>query len=136
MAFLKIVIPNRNIYTRTMLYGVGRAETDADLRKNLRLIAAVLITGWSDTTNPDLAGIVGEIFDVMTSPKFYEDGYNKTSKGNDTRLWFCSYVGFEKLTSKWAKETIPQCHGVICMRIYNQDAQQNPMDSHTVQIFY
>lgn len=137
MAVLQAVIPNSNIFLRTRLYGEGRAEDDAAMRKNFRIIAAVLMGEWSEITLVDLDGIYGDILDVMTSPKFYDDGYNKTTNGvNDDRLWFCSYVGFEKLTSKWAKETIPNCRGVILMRISNQDGKGNALDAHTVQIFY
>lgn len=137
MAILQIYIPSRNIYTRTMLYGVGRATSDGALRANLRLIAAVLLAGWSDNQHPDLSGITGEIFDVVTSEKFYTEGYNATIRGDkDKRLWFCSYIGFEKITSKWAKENHPDCHGYICMRVDNQDERHNIIDAHTIQIYF
>lgn len=136
MAFLHIVNPNNRVYTRTMLYGVGRAETDAVFRANLRMILAILLANWSDT-NPDLSGVKGDIFDILTSPQFYEEGYAKTVAGEkDARLWFCSYIGFEKVTSKWAKENHPGCHGVVCARIYNQDTRHNEIDSHTVQFYF
>lgn len=137
MSVRLIFIPNRNIYTRTMLYGVGRAQNDAELRNNLRLIAAVLLAGWSDTKDADLSGQMGEIFDILTSEKFYTEGYNTSIKGeNDRRLWFCSYIGFEKLTSKWARENHPDCHGYICMRVFNQDDQRRELDHHTIQIYF
>lgn len=136
MAVLQVFVPTPNIYTRTLLHGVGRAGTDAELRNNLRLIAAILMAGWHDKYQPDLGGSTGEIFDVMTNEKFYLDGYNTTAKGDDRRLWFCSYIGFEKLTSKWAKENHPDCHGYICMRMYNQDDKQREVDHHTIQIYF
>lgn len=136
MALLHIVNPNNRIYTRTMLHGVGRAGSDAELRANLRVILAILLVDWSET-NPDLSGERGDIFDVITTPQFYEKGYAKTiAHKGDERLWFCSYIGFEKVTSKWAKENCPDCHGYISMRIYNQDSRHNELESHTIIIYF
>lgn len=118
-----------------MLYGVGRASTDAELRANLRLILAILLAQWSDT-NPDLEGIRGDIFDIVTSEFFYEKGYAKTTENSDTRIWFCSYVGFEKVTSAWAKEHHPDCRGYISMRLHNQDERCNELDSHSIQFYF
>ncbi|BAW19379.1 hypothetical protein [Ralstonia phage RP31] len=118
-----------------MLHGVGRADSDAELRANLRVILAILLVDWYES-NPDLGGVKSHIFDVVTAPQFYEEGYTKTVGNNDDRLWFCSYIGFEKLTSQWAKENAKGCHGVICARIFNQDARQNEMDHHCIQVYF
>lgn len=143
MAFLHIVHPNNKIYTRTQLFAVGRAKDNAEMRSNLRLIAASLLAFWSDT-NPDLSGEIGEIFDVVTSPDFYEKGLLKTYKGKneelgmyyDERLWFCTYAGFEKITSQWGKDNAKGCHGVVTMRLHNQDKLHNDCDAHTIQIYF
>lgn len=135
MTFLHLIVPNNHIYTRTLLFATGRAQSDAELRSNLRLIAAILLAFWSDT-KPDLSGSIGEIFDVVTSEPFYMKGLNKTVKNNDERLWFCTYAGFEKLTSQWARDNAKGCHGVVCLRIHNQDARHNDLESHSIQIYY
>lgn len=134
MAFIQLITANKPIYTRTMLHAVGRAGSDAELRANLRLITAVLLAVTADH-QPWLTEKHGELFDIVTSEKFHDDGYNKTRKGHDERLWFCSYVGFEKLTSQWALEHAKQCHGVICMRITNQD-EKKELDAHTLQVYF
>ena len=136
MALLLVVNPSPRIYTRTMLFGVGRADSHSEMQDNLRLIAAILMAQWSDT-NPDLSGVRGHIFDVLTSELFYQKGYAKTQFGDyDDRLWFCDYVGFEKITSRWAKENCPGCNGYICMRIHNQDDKHRERDNHTVLIYF
>lgn len=135
MAFLSIVHPSPQIYLRTKLHGIGYASSDAELRENLRLITAILLAKWSDT-NPNLDGIRGILFDVITNEFFYHNGYAKAVDGTDERLWFCSYVGFEQITSKWAKEKHPGCKGYISMRLFNRDAKQQELDSHTVQIYF
>lgn len=132
MTVMLIVHKNAPLYLRTQLHGLGRAETDEAYRKNLRIIMAVLFAHWSDT-NPDLTGIRGNLFDVITNESFYQEGFNKTS---DKRLWFCSYVGFEKTTSEWAKEHAPSCRGYICMRVFVTDEFSNELESHTIIIYY
>lgn len=156
MAFLKIVYPDLGvgIFNKTLLYAIGRCGNDAELRENLRLIAAILVAHWSETITPEEHSInVIDLINVVTDPQFYEKGFSKTNRNAiaeemieeqeifgmssiDERLWFCSYIGFEKLTSKWSKENIPDCHGVICMRVFNQDKFHRDCDSHTIQIFY
>ena len=117
-----------------MLYAVGRAGTDAELRENLRLILAILLARWSDT-NPDLEGVRGNLFDVATTEKFYQEGFAKTVGAHgDDRLWFCSYVGFEKATSLWARSR--GLHGVVCARLFNQDVKNKELDAHTIQIYF
>lgn len=161
MAVILITEPNPKIYTRTLLHALGRADSDSEFRTNLRLVVAVLLAYWADT-KPDLSGVRGDIFDVVTSEHFYRKGLAKTvyreKKGpllNDdgigidpvpmwkeeladetARLWFCSYVGFEKITSKWAKENHPGCHGYICMRVFNQDVRHNEIDGHTIIVYF
>ena len=132
MAVIIAVVPNPRVYLRTHLYGLGRAETDAAYRQNLRVIAAILFAYWADSA-PDLSGERGHIFDVVTSDKFYHDGVNTTS---DRRLWFCSYVGFEKITSTWAKQNAPSCKGYLSMRIYITDEFSRELAAHTIQIYF
>ncbi len=132
MAVMIVINKNAHLYLQTHLFAIGRAADDAEFRKNLRIMAAVLLADWSDS-KPDLSGVRGNIFDVITNEQFYQTGVNKTS---GERLWFCSYIGFEKITSKWAKENTNQSRGYICMRIYITDAQHNELESHTVQIYY
>lgn len=132
MAIMLVVSPQSKIYLRTILYGVGRAEDDSELRANFRLIAASVLAHWSDS-NPDLSGVRGDIFDVLTAEPFYQKGYAKTS---GERLWFCSYIGFEKITSTWAKTNHPDCKGYLCIRIYNQDSRHNELEFHTIQIYF
>ena len=43
MAVMLVVVPSTQIYTRTMLHGIGRAQSQAEMWDNLRLIAAILI---------------------------------------------------------------------------------------------
>ena len=136
MAVLLVVNASPRIYTRTMLFGVGRAESHAEMWDNLRLIAAILMAQWTDT-NPDLSGVRGHIFDVLTNEFFYQNGYAKTQFGeHDDRLWFCDYIGFEKITSQWAKENCPGCKGYLSMRLFNQDEKHRKQDTHTVQIYF
>lgn len=136
MAFISVIVPRPSLYTRYMLHGLGRVEEDARFREQLRLMTAILLAEWS-STEPDLSGVVGDVFDVVTSAQFYEHGYAKTvGFGNDERLWFCSYVGFERVTSEWARRHHPSCKGYICMRIYNQDARHIEMAAHTIQIYF
>ena len=136
MAVLLVVKPNSHVYIRTMLYGIGRANSHAEMQDNLRLIAAILMADWVNL-QPDPGDVREHIFDVMTTPLFYENGYAKTKFGDyDDRLWFCDYVGFEKITSQWAKENCPGCNGYICMRIHNQDDKHRERDNHTVLIYF
>jgi hypothetical protein len=155
MAFITVVVPRPQLYSRFMLHGLGRVESDAHFREQLRLMAAILFAHWSDG-NPDLQGVKGDVFDVVIDQPFTERGFTKTVKSekkadalvttfagviepetrSDARLWFCSYIGFERITSKWAKENCPGCRGYICMRIYNQDLRHNIVDTHTVQIYF
>ncbi len=135
MAIILVTNPQPKLYTRYMLHGFGRVDNDADFREQLRLVAAILLAHWSDT-DPDLSGVRGEIFDVVTNMHFYQNGYGVTTKGNDRRLWFCSYIGFERVSSKWAKENHPNCHGYLSMRLYNQDTRHNELDSHTIMIYF
>lgn len=125
-------IPDRATYVQTILWALGRAEDDAEFRKNLRILMAVLLAKGYDEANPPKDKLAA-IFDIMTSESFYLKGYNKSS---DQRLWFPSYVGFEKLTSKWAKETYPKCHGYLCMRLVEKDVNNKDLDAHTVQIYF
>lgn len=125
-------VPDRATYTQTLLWGLGRAEDDAEFRQNLRIIMAILLAKSYEDSNPP-EGREAAIFDIMTSESFYLKGYNKTS---DQRLWFPSYVGFEKLTSKWAKQKYPDCHGYLCMRLIEQDVENETLASHTVQIYF
>lgn len=136
MAFLSIVIPRPKIYTSTRLYGVGRAESDAELRANLRLITAVLLGEWYEEHKPGLDMKNGHVFDIATSEFFFKNGFAKSQFNEDTRLWFCTYVGFEKVTSWWAKKNHPTCHGYLSMRLLNQDVRHNELDSHTIQIYF
>lgn len=146
MAFISVIIPHRKIYTQYMLHGYGRAKDDAEFRFGLRMTAAVLLSWWydeavllaekDDPNRPNLEGSRGHVFDVATNEHFYTKGFGKTQNGNDERLWFCSYIGFEKVTSEWAKKNYPDCNGYICMRIYNQDSRHNELESHTVQIYF
>lgn len=135
MAFLSVIVPRPNLYVRTMLYGVGRAESDTELRANLRLIAACLLAEWYDEKQK-LNDITGQLFDMVTSEFFFANGYAKSKFRDEERLWFCSYVGFEKVTSAWAKKHHPGCKGYISMRVYNQDARHVELDSHTIQIYF
>lgn len=136
MAFLQIIKPDPGIYMRTRLYGVGRAESAAEMRDNLRLIGCILMARWSDDPHMALDGQIGDLFDVMTSESFYQKGIAKTVENNDERLWFNTYAGFEMLTSQWAKENAEGCRGVICMRVHNQGTDHQPIDSHTIQIYF
>jgi hypothetical protein len=136
MAILLVINPQIKLYTRYMLHGLGRVDNDAQFREQLRLMAAILLAHWMDT-NPVLKEKESDLFDVVTSEKFYEDGYTKTTNGdNDDRLWFCSYVGFERVTSAWAKKNHPECRGYIGMRIFNQDKNCRDLDSHTIIIYF
>ena len=136
MAVLIVVAPSPQVYTRTLLYAIGRAQTQAEMWDNLRLIAAVILVNWCDS-NPDLSGVRGNIFDVLTTEFFYLNGYAKTKFGeHDDRLWFCDYIGFEKITSTWAKENCPGCKGYLSMRLFNQDEKHRKQDTHTVQIYF
>lgn len=136
MAVLLVVNPDSRIYTRTVLHGINKSQSDTEYWDNLRLIAAVLLAQWSDT-NPDLSGVRGHIFDVVVNEFFYHNGYAKTSFGEyDDRLWFCDYIGFEKITSQWAKENCPGCNGYLSMRLRNQNDKHRDVDNHTVLIYF
>lgn len=132
MAVLIVSHSNKKIYLQSHLWGLGRAEDDQAFRSNLRLIFAVLLAQWSEN-NPELFGKDSYIFDIITTPHFYKKSYVTTS---DQKVWFCSYVGFEKITSKWAKEEFPNCRGYLCMRLYATNAQSEELEAHTVQIYY
>lgn len=125
-------IPDRTTYMQTILWALGRAEDDAEFRQNLRILMAVLLAKGYDDANPP-TGKLAAIFDIMTSESFYLKGYNKTS---NQIMWFPSYVGFEKLSSKWAKETYPGCRGYLCMRLIEKDIEFNEVEAHTVQIYF
>lgn len=132
MAVVIHYTPDRTTYMQTILWALGRAEDDAEFRQNLRILMAVLLAKGYDDANPP-TGKLSAIFDIMTSESFYLKGYNKTS---DQHLWFPSYVGFEKLTSKWAKEKYPDCRGYLCMRLIEQDVEGKTLAAHTVQIYF
>ncbi len=133
--FLHIVFPHPGFYKRTQLNAINQSQDDGMMRENFRIMMAVLLAHWADT-KPDLTGERGFLFDLLTSEKFYTSGYNKTKNGNDERLWFCSYVGFEKVRSKWMKEKYPDVRGVLCMRIFSRDNKGVELDAHTIQIYY
>lgn len=136
MAVILVVKPNAHVYLRTTLWAINKAQTYPEMFDNLRLIAAILMADWLDS-EPDLSGVREHIFDVMTTPFFYENGYAKTKFGdNDDRLWFCDYIGFEKITSQWAKENCPGCKGYICVRISNQNDRHKVVDNHTIQFYF
>lgn len=135
MAFIHLITPNNKIYTRALLHGVGYAGSQAELRDNMRLIVAILLAYWGDT-NPEMSPEVSDVFDVVTSEDFYMKGILKTVRGTDERLWFCSYAGFEKVTSQWANEKAKGCHGVVSMRLHNTDTRHNEADAHTIQIYF
>lgn len=131
MAFLIHHIPNKELYLNTQLWIVRRQIDDATYRKHLRVVMAILLATAYDEANPPV-GISAELFDVLTSERFHECGYNKTT---DNRLWFCSYIGFEKITSAWAKEKYPKCKGYLCMRVLIKN-HLHQETSHTVQIYF
>jgi hypothetical protein len=79
---------------------------------------------------------VSDIFDVVTSEAFYEKGVIKTVNNSDERLWFCTYAGFEKVTSQWAKDNAKGCHGVVSMRLHNTDTLHREADGHSIQIYF
>lgn len=135
MAVLLVVNPNPHAYVRTTLHGINKARSYAEFFDNLRMITAVLLAQWSDT-NPDLSGVRGDVFDVLTTEIFYRKGYAKTKRGSDERLWFCDYIGFEKVTSQWAKTNHPDCRGYISMRIHNQDQRHLDLEHHTVILYF
>lgn len=136
MAIILVTNPQPKLYTRYMLHGFGRVDNDAEFREQLRLMVAVLLAQWTDT-KPDLSGARGVVFDVATNQQFYESGYAKTINGDrDARLWFCGYVGFERVTSEWAKKNCPGCHGYVSMRLYNQDERHNELDAHSIIIYF
>lgn len=136
MTFLSVIIPKPQIYLRTMLHAIGHAQSDGEMRDNLRLIAAILLAEWVSDCNPFLNNASSQIFDMVTSAHFYEKGYAKSIFGGDVRMWFCSYVGFEKVTSQWAKENHPDCRGTISMRLFNQDDRHIELDAHSIQIYF
>lgn len=132
MAFLILDHPNKQIYLQTHLWALGRAQDDDSYRANLRLVFAVLLAQWSDN-HPELFGENNHLFDIITNENFIKKTYVTTS---EKKIYFCSYIGFEKLTSKWAKEKYPHCRGYLCMRIYATNQHSEELDAHTIQMLY
>lgn len=124
MTFALIKAKDRKISINAILDGVARATTDAELRRNLRLIGAVLLARHAEHSPYDAVHI------AMTE-QFIEDGRVMTDKEG---VWFCSYVGFERITSQWAREQNFTC--VICMRLVKMDIKMRELVAHTVQIYF
>ena len=122
--FRLIVKPDRKMSLNSILHGVYRDISDQQLRENLRTILAVLIARHLENELTDLDALV-----IM--PEMYEKGYVATKDAVVT----CSYIGFERVSSRWAKEQGLHC--VICARYVAADARkQFEGQTHTVQFYF
>lgn len=118
---------------QSVLHTVGRAGDDADLRYRLRLTLAILIAKHFENDPCD-------IVDIVTSEDFYNKGYIGAKGNNGEVIWACSYIGYERCTSKWARDRGYTC--VICMRMVagrllaGNTSNNFNGEAHTVQFYY
>ncbi len=124
MTFALIEAKDRKISIDTILHGVGRAGSDQEFRHNLRLVAAVLLARHAEHSPHDAVHI------AMTEA-FVKDGRVKV---DETGIWMCTYVGFERVTSPWGKERGFSC--VICTRMTKFDIKMRELTTHTVQVYF
>lgn len=124
MTFALIKAKDRKISINAILDGVARASSDAELRMNLRLIGAVLLARHAEHSPHDCVHI------AMTEDIIHKGRVKVDEQG----IWFCSYVGYERVTSPWSKEQGFSC--VICMRLVKMDIKMRELVSDTIQIYF
>lgn len=122
--FRLVYKPDRKISLHSMLHGVYRESDDASFRKNLRTILAVLMAKYCE----DDLGFIGSL---IIMPEMYENGYVAAKDA----VVACSYIGFERVTSKWGKEKGLHC--VITARFVQTDMRkQFEGSAYTVQFYF
>lgn len=118
---------------QSALHVVGRAGDDSDLRARLRLTLAILVAKHFENDPSD-------IVDIVTNEEFYKKGFVGAKGNNGEVIWACSYVGWERCTSKWAKDKGYHC--VICLRMVagrleaGNTSNNFEGEAHTVQFYY
>lgn len=122
--FSLFIKPDRKISMHSMLHGVYKDNSDQHLRENLRTILAVLLARHCEHE-------LGELESLIIMPEMYEKGYVATKDC----VVACSYIGFERVKSKWAKDQGLHC--VICARFVFTDALKRfEGHTHTVQFYF
>lgn len=120
------------IYRMTLSHGIYLADRE-EIRDNFRLIQCIAFANLIDETPINLGDKNDYLIDVLLSEQYARKGYVTLS---DESIVMCSYAGFEKLTSKWARETFPECRGVVTTRIGKFDKKLESLDFHSVSIYF
>lgn len=120
------------IYRQTLSHGINLANAE-EIRDNFRLIQSVLFAHLVDEQTVDFGDKNNYLVDVLLSEQYARKGYVSLS---DESMMMCSYAGFEKLTSKWARETFPECRGVITTRIGKFNKHMDALDFHSVSFYF
>lgn len=132
MACLILKSKNEKIYRMVLSHAINLAESDR-IRDNFRFIASVLFAHCYDNGGVKVQPKDDYLVDVLLSEQYAKTGYVTLS---DESIVICSYAGFEKLTSKWAKENCLGCRGVITIRVCKFDKHLNVLDAHSVSIYF
>lgn len=120
------------VYRMTLSHGIGQASME-EMRDNFRLIQAVAFAHIYDEDPMCVPARHDVLVDILLSEQFARKGYVTLS---DESIVMCSYAGFERLTSKWAKQTYPDCRGVITTRLCKFDKSMNELAHYTVSVFF
>lgn len=119
------------IYRMTLSHGINLANVE-EIRDNFRLIQCVAFAHLYDDAQVDFGDKNNYLIDVLLSEQYARKGFVSLS---DESMAMCSYAGFEKLTSKWARETFPECRGVITTRIGKFNKHLDALDYHSVSFY-
>lgn len=131
MACLILNMPLPKVYRQLLSHGINLANTE-EIRDNFRIITSVAFAHIYDSQKVDFGEKNNYLIDVLLSEQYAFKGYVTLS---DNSIVMCSYAGFEKITSKWARETFPECRGVITTRIGKFNEKLESLDFHSVSIY-
>lgn len=124
MAYNLFVHKDRKLALNLMLHGVYLDTMDSVLRRNLRLTLGVLLAKYQEH-NPSIAVDLAMMEDMIEHGKC----------GFTDCVWACTYIGFERVSSKWAKELGLHC--VITARFGKGDLRSLfELENHTVQFYF
>lgn len=132
---------------QAMLYGVYRAGVSGKmLSGNLRLFQAIALAHLPDYKLKKLPVQVDDLVLILTTESMYKEGYLATVVGGGSKefmalptnkeLHTTTYIGFERLTSKWARENAAGCHCVITSRIVTRDSTNTELRTHSVSVYF
>jgi hypothetical protein len=146
MSCLVIIVPNRKLAMHSMLYGVYSEGISGELlKRNLRLFQAIALAHQDTPGMHALTAEGSDVVNVLLSPHMYHKGYLVALVGRSDptnsivarkEMYLSTYCGFERLSSKWAKEVAVGCKCVITQRISVMDEKANPLREHSVSVYF